>query len=145
MKVKIRSVCKVSLDAFFLPPRRRGRVSTHNAWKTQPFVSTENYMGSAEMVFLLTLPLPEYLYRFVITVVVVAVVYSTVLWDHNIIWTENVFIEWLRCRYDYCSFLRMYRLGVMVGVTEGDIPILALHSTVHHSPGDMIHDPRNPR
>lgn len=37
-------------------------------------------MGSAEMVFLLTLPLPEYLYRFVITVVVVAVVYSTVLY-----------------------------------------------------------------
>lgn len=57
-------------------------MSTHNAWKTQPFVSTENYMGSAEMVFLLTLPLPlpEYLYRFVITVVVVAVVYSTVLY-----------------------------------------------------------------
>ena len=80
MKVKIRSVCKVSLDAFFLPPGRGGGVSTHNAWKTQPFVSTENYMGSAEMVFLLTLPLPEYLYRFVITVVVVAVVYSTVLY-----------------------------------------------------------------
>lgn len=85
-------VCEVSpLMSFFLPPRRRGRVSARNVWlywggplkigKHNSLSPKKNYIGSADIVFQFLPPSfpPRVLYRLVDTVVVVTVVYNTVL------------------------------------------------------------------